>query len=137
MSEASWAVRFAASLDGLVTMLSGMSNMAQLEDNIKTIKTLERLTHDEMDVLHDVVKIINSVPRIPCTACKYCVENCPQKLNNPKLIALYNDYLKYKQKMSIGFPFEEAAPKGGYLRLASPAACVSSIARKTSTSQIL
>lgn len=112
VSEASWAVRFAASLDGLITMLSGMGNMAQLEDNIKTIKNLKPLTNDELDTVHEVVKMINSVPQIPCTGCKYCVENCPQILRIPALMSLYNQYLSYKQKMSIGFPFEEATMDG-------------------------
>ncbi len=119
VSEASWAVRFAASLDGLVTMLSGMGNMAQLTDNIQTIQHLKPLTSDELDVIHDVVKQINSVPQIPCTACKYCVENCPQKLDIPKLMHLYNEYLQYKQKMAIGFPFDEAT-MGGRL----PSTCI-------------
>jgi predicted aldo/keto reductase-like oxidoreductase len=119
VSEASWAVRFAASLEGLVTMLSGMGNMSQLEDNIETIKNLKPLTAEELDTLQEVVRNINSVPRIPCTGCKYCDANCPQKLNIPSLMNLYNEYQKYKQKMSIGFPFEEAAA-GGRL----PSTCI-------------
>lgn len=119
VSGASWAVRFAASLPGLVTMLSGMGNMAQLEDNIKTVKNLKPLTDDEMEAVREVVRIINSVPQIPCTACKYCVENCPQKLNIPALMRLYNQYLQFKQKMSIGFPFDMAT-EGGRL----PSTCI-------------
>ena len=113
-SAASWAVRFAASLDGLITMLSGMGTMEQLEDNIKTIKNLKPLTEEEMIVLRGVVDIINSMPLIQCTACKYCVDNCPQKLNIPKLIALYNEHLAYRQKRSIGYPYEEATAGGRF-----------------------
>lgn len=120
VSEASWAVRFAASLPGLVAMLSGMGNMDQLLDNIKTVKNLKPLSEDELEAVHEVVKIINSVPQVPCTGCKYCVENCPQKLNIPALMKVYNIFLQYKQKYSIGFPFDEAT-QGGRL----PSTCVS------------
>jgi predicted aldo/keto reductase-like oxidoreductase len=119
VSGASWAVRFAASLPGLVTMLSGMGNMAQLEDNIKTVKNLKPLTDDELNTLREVVRSINSVPQLPCTGCRYCVPNCPQQLNIPALMKLHNDYLRYRQKMSIGFPFDEAT-KGGRF----PSACL-------------
>jgi predicted aldo/keto reductase-like oxidoreductase len=119
VSEASWAVRFAAALPGLVTMLSGMGTMAQLEDNIKTIKSLRPLTSEELDTVHEVIRRINSVPQLPCTSCRYCVDNCPQKLNIPSLISLYNEYLLYGQKRSIGFPFEEATMGGRF-----PSACI-------------
>ncbi len=112
VSEASWAVRFAASLDGLITMLSGMNTMDQLEDNIKTIKNLKPLTEPELVVIHEAVKLLNSVPRVPCTGCKYCVENCPQKLNIPFLMHIYNDYIIFKQKVSSGMPFMDATTGG-------------------------
>jgi predicted aldo/keto reductase-like oxidoreductase len=112
VSEASWAVRFAASLPGLIAMLSGMGNMEQLLDNIKTIKNLKPLSDDELNSVWEVVKIINSVPQLPCTGCKYCVENCPQKLNIPGLMKLYNQYLQYQQKMAINFPFDMVTPEG-------------------------
>jgi len=119
VSEASWAVRFAASLDGLFVMLSGMNTMEQLEDNIRTIKNLKPLTASEMETVREAVRVINSVPRIPCTGCKYCVEGCPQKLNIPFLIHIYNDYLVYKQKVSSGMPFMEATKDGR-----TPSTCV-------------
>ena len=117
-TAASWAVRFAASLEGLITMLSGMGTMEQLEDNIRTIQNLKPLTDKEMETLREVTAIINSIPRIQCTACKYCVDNCPQKLDIPGLIEMYNEYLAFRQKRSIGYPFEEATA-GGRL----PSAC--------------
>jgi predicted aldo/keto reductase-like oxidoreductase len=119
VSEASWAVRFAASLPGLITMLSGMGNMAQLTDNIKTIKNLRPLSDEELESVREVVRTINSVPMLPCTGCKYCVPNCPQQLNIPGLMKVYNQYLQYRQKMSIGFPFDEAT-MGGRL----PSTCI-------------
>lgn len=119
VSEASWAVRFAASRDGLITMLSGMNTMEQLDDNIKTIKNLKPLSEAELETIHEAVKIINSVPQVPCTGCKYCVENCPQKLNIPFLMHIYNTYLVYKQKVSSGFPFMEATTGGR-----TPSTCI-------------
>jgi predicted aldo/keto reductase-like oxidoreductase len=119
VSEASWAVRFAASLDGLVTMLSGMNTMEQLRDNTATIKSLKPLSAGELETLREVVKVINSVPRVPCTGCRYCVDNCPQKLNIPFLMHIYNDFLAYRQKVGSGMPFMEATAGGHF-----PSTCI-------------
>jgi predicted aldo/keto reductase-like oxidoreductase len=100
-------------------MLSGMGNMAQLLDNIKTINNLKPLSDEELESVREVVRTINSVPMLPCTGCKYCVPNCPQQLNIPGLMKVYNQYLQYRQKMSIGFPFDEAT-MGGRL----PSTCI-------------
>jgi predicted aldo/keto reductase-like oxidoreductase len=112
VSDASWAVRFAAARDGLITMLSGMNTMEQLQDNIRTIKNLTPLTEDELATVGEAVKLINSVPRVPCTGCRYCVDNCPQKLNIPFLIHIYNDYLMFRQKVSSGMPYMAATSDG-------------------------
>lgn len=114
VSAASWAVRFAASLEGLITMLSGMGTMEQLEDNIKTIQNLKPLTESELVTIHKVVELINSIPRVQCTDCKYCIGNCPQQLNIPMLITLYNDYLSYRQKISVGYTYEWATESGRF-----------------------
>jgi predicted aldo/keto reductase-like oxidoreductase len=119
VSGASWAVRFAASLEGLTTMLSGMNTMEQLRDNIETVKGLAPLTGGEMETLREVVRAINATDGIPCTGCKYCVDNCPQKLNIPFLMHVYNDFLAYRQKAGSGMPFEEATA-GGRL----PSTCI-------------
>ena len=112
VSAASWAVRFASSLDGLITMLSGMGTMEQLEDNIRTIQNLRPLTTSEMDTLRSVADMLRQMPAIQCTGCKYCMEACPQKLNIPNLITLYNEYLVYRQIRSIGYTFDEATMGG-------------------------
>ena len=112
VSAASWAIRFAASLEGLLTMLSGMSSMEQLEDNIQTIKDLKPLTEEEKATLRSVANQINSMPNIQCTDCRYCIDSCPQELNIPKLIVQYNEYLVYGQTRSIGYPFEQASEGG-------------------------
>ena len=134
-STASWAVRFAASLDGLFIMLSGMNTMEQLEDNITTIKNLTPLSGSELKTVREAVDIINSKPSIPCTACKYCVANCPQKLNIPFLIHIYNTYLIYNSKVGSGMPFSQATSGGRSPSTASAAARAKSTAPSTSKSQ--
>ncbi|MCL2125481.1 MAG: aldo/keto reductase [Oscillospiraceae bacterium] len=112
VSAASWAVRFVAPLEGLHVMLSGMGTMEQLEDNINTIKNLKPLSDEEKAVLREVADVLHKMPTIPCTGCKYCVENCPQKLKIPALIELYNEFITFNQKRSIGYTFEEVTAGG-------------------------
>lgn len=119
VSAASWAVRFAASLEGVLVMLSGMNTMEQLQDNIKTVWNLKPLSGAELQTVKEAIKAINSVPRVPCTSCRYCVENCPQKLNIPYLLHLYSDYLAYKSTAGSGMPFMEATFGGRF-----PSTCI-------------
>jgi predicted aldo/keto reductase-like oxidoreductase len=118
-STASWGVRFAASLDGVITMLSGMNSMAQLQDNISTVKNLKPLSESELKTIHDAVNVLNSVQRVPCTGCRYCVENCPQQINIPALMDLYNTYLVHQSTANSDFPFFLATKDGG-----KPSSCV-------------
>ncbi|NMA25895.1 MAG: Fe-S oxidoreductase [Clostridiales bacterium] len=118
-SVASWAVRFAASLDGIITVLSGMSSMEQMEDNIKTVKNLKPLDAREMKVLEEVVAILKSIPRVPCTGCRYCVDNCPQKINIPAMMDLYSNYLVYNTTANSDFPFFLATKDGD-----KPSSCI-------------
>jgi predicted aldo/keto reductase-like oxidoreductase len=94
-SLAAWAIRFAASLEGVITVLSGMSSLAQLVDNTSTMVGFKPLDDAERAVLEKVVRILASIPTIPCTSCKYCVEDCPQKINIPMIFRITNDVRTY------------------------------------------
>jgi predicted aldo/keto reductase-like oxidoreductase len=113
VSVASWALRYVASLDGLITILSGMSTYEQLVDNVKTFKNIQKLSGDDRKLLDDAVATINSVPSVPCTRCNYCSPNCPQKINIPALIGLYNDYLVYRSAEGIGRNYGFMTMQGG------------------------
>lgn len=86
----SWALRFAASLDGVLAVLSGMSDPDQVADNLHTFDPFVPLNAEEQKLLKDVVDVIRSVPTIPCTGCRYCVDGCPQKIQIPDLLKCNN-----------------------------------------------
>ena len=94
MSAASWAIRYAASLDNVMMVLSGMSNVAQMEDNLGYMKDFKPLTPDEMAMMEKVAGIINAKIAIPCTGCSYCTEGCPQQIPIPKYFSLYNEDMR-------------------------------------------
>ncbi|MBS4967837.1 MAG: aldo/keto reductase [Lachnospiraceae bacterium] len=89
-SMASWALRFAASLDGVATVLSGMSDEAQMEDNLNTFRNFEPLTEKEQEVIREVVRAMEKMPTIPCTSCRYCVDGCPQSIQIPDVFRALN-----------------------------------------------
>lgn len=88
LSTASWAFRFLQSLDNVAVVLSGMSTLEQAEDNVKTFGELQPLGEPETQTLQGVVDSMLTL--VPCTACRYC-HACPQKLDIPSLIELYNE----------------------------------------------
>ncbi len=89
-SEASWAIRFAAGLPGVRVVLSGMSNPAQLRDNLSYMKVFEPLTGEEQGLLKRVADWLRAGIAIPCTGCSYCTAGCPAAIAIPELFALYN-----------------------------------------------
>jgi Predicted oxidoreductases of the aldo/keto reductase family len=94
-SIASWALRFIASKEGVMTVLSGMSNEEQMRDNINTMKNFEPIGEDEEKLIAKVTKKILSTPTIPCTACQYCMAGCPMKIEIPELFNAYNSAIIY------------------------------------------
>ena len=91
-STASYALRFAAQLPGVFMVLSGMSNLSQVQDNIRIMDNPQPLNDKEKELLGRVVVIINNRISIQCTSCGYCMEVCPKNINIPGLFALYNNY---------------------------------------------
>ena len=93
-SLASWAIRYAASLDGIMTVLSGMSNMQQMEDNLSYMRDFKPLTKEEYAVIEKVQETLKSVRTIECTACHYCTDGCPVKIPIPEIFAARNMQIK-------------------------------------------
>ena len=76
----------------MTVTLSGMSNFEQLEDNIRTYEEDKPLNQEEMDMLLGIADEMLGKKTLPCTACRYCVSHCPQELDIPSLLALYNEH---------------------------------------------
>lgn len=86
-----WAFRFLQSIPGVTMILSGMSNFEQIKDNIQTFETNQPLSEKEMDTLLEIADgILDGT--LPCTSCRYCVSHCPQGLDIPTLLDLYNEH---------------------------------------------
>ena len=96
-SPASYAIRYAAGLPNVCMVLSGMSNLEQMKDNVSFMKDFKPLSFAEEQTLEKVRSIYQAQTRIPCTGCRYCVEKCYGQINIPKVFSAYNDVLEGKE----------------------------------------
>ena len=87
-----WAFRYLQSIPGVVVTLSGMSNMEQMKENIATFETDKPLNETELETLHAIAQGMVKKIVLPCTACHYCTSHCPQGLDIPNLLSLYNEH---------------------------------------------
>jgi hypothetical protein len=109
-SYASYAIRFAASNPSVVMVLSGMSTIGQVEENLGFMKNFKPINKKEKIAIDKVKKILNNQDLIKCTDCRYCVDGCPQKISIPDLFALYN---KKKQFQNCNSDFHYTANTRG------------------------
>ena len=89
-SISSWAVRFAASLEGVITVLSGMSTVDQVRDNLATMRGFKPFTAQESAAVKAAVDALNAIPTIPCTHCSYCTKGCPMNIAIPDVFSACN-----------------------------------------------
>lgn len=89
-SPASYAIRFAAGFPGMMMVLSGMSDLEQMKDNLSYMRDFKPLNETELAAVNKVQEIFHKMNMIPCTACRYCVEGCPKQISIPDLFAIMN-----------------------------------------------
>lgn len=106
VSFASWAIKFAANLDGVITVLSGMSNINQMQDNLSYMKDFTKLSEEEKKVLDKAQEELKKIPLIPCTTCNYCAKVCPMNIGISgsftamNMLTLYGDMAGAKHQES-------------------------------------
>ena len=105
-SPASYAIRFAAGFEGMFMVLSGMSNMAQMQDNLSYMKDFRPLDEAERTAVGEVRDILRSMRLISCTACRYCTDGCPKHISIPDLFSCMNAKVGYHD-WSAGFFYRE------------------------------
>ena len=112
-SFASWAIRFAASLEGIITVLSGMSNVQQVEDNISYMRDFKPLNSEEQKIIREAQKILGKSVAVPCTSCHYCVDGCPQSIPIPDVFTALNTHLSNGRTAEARESYEKAVKGSG------------------------
>ena len=111
-SYASWAIRFAASLDGIITVLSGMSTLSQMEDNLSYMRDFKPLNDEEQKIIQQAQRIMGSSSTIPCTSCHYCTKGCPKQIPIPEIFNAANKQLGNGQRAEAIKDYQNAATEG-------------------------
>lgn len=109
-SPASYAIRFAAGFEGMFMVLSGMSDMAQMQDNLSYMKDFRPLDEEERRAVGEVRDILRSMRLIACTVCRYCTDGCPKHISIPDLFSCMNAKVGYHD-WSAGFFYREVFTK--------------------------
>lgn len=112
-SPASYAIRFCAGFEGVVSVLSGMSNLQQLEDNISYMKDFHPLDNTELKAVQKVCDILNSKNLIACTACRYCTAGCPKQISIPDLFSCMNAKALNPNDWNPNFYYESVHTQNG------------------------
>jgi predicted aldo/keto reductase-like oxidoreductase len=98
-----WAFRFIQSMPNIVITLTGVSTIEQLQENIETYQEEKPLNQNELDALMSIAEYMVMQTNVPCTECNYCLNHCPQHLEIPKLLKLYNEHCFTISKGGFGF----------------------------------
>lgn len=112
-SFASWAIRYVASLPGIMTVLSGMSSVEQMKDNLRYMKDFKPLTEDEKALVEKAREIIENDISIACTACHYCTDGCPMQIPIPEIFKVYNSNLLNRNNPRAKKAYKEATEGKG------------------------
>lgn len=113
LSVASWAIRFVASLDGIITVLSGMSTEEQMADNLSYMANFKPLSEDEKKVIKQAQDILDGIDSIPCTSCHYCTDGCPMQIPIPEIFSARNKQLIWEQKEAGQADYDKAVSNKG------------------------
>ena len=111
-SFASWALRWIARLPGVMTILSGMSSLEQVKDNLATFSPVIPMTEKEEAAINDLVAYLNTIPLIPCTSCRYCCKDCPQEIDIPAIFHQYNEYQRFGTKNQLTYWYLQRTKEG-------------------------
>lgn len=113
-SLASWALRFVASHEGIITVLSGMSTLEQVDENTRFMQDWKPLNDEEMEAVNKVMKALDEIEQIPCTKCCYCTKGCPMGVNIPEIFKAYNNYLVFNNMRGAIANYGWATRDGGF-----------------------
>lgn len=122
-SLASWAIRYAASLEGVITVLSGMSTLEQVDDNLSYMRDFKPLDKNERAAIEAAQRALAEVESIPCTACHYCTGDCPMSIPIPEIFAARNRQLVWNQGERAQREYEKAVGAEGAGRASSCIEC--------------